>query len=160
MVTTRSNAQQDLGRLRDSLIIRQRPSVRCAAEWRVEGSRWKAVAIEGDCVKSEEPCRVECTATVYVVKSEEEALRANVSREYDGSRIDHYAFSCDELALIRCSLEDISSSKRLKTQVFYTLQKNKIKEDNTKSKNQAKCAALLRKYPALQDEVNKGQLIA
>ncbi|GJZ83017.1 reverse transcriptase domain-containing protein [Tanacetum coccineum] len=57
------------------------------------------------------------------------------------------------------SLEDISSSKRLKTQVFYTLRKKKIKEDNTKSKNQAKYAALLRKYAALQDEVNEGQLI-
>ncbi|GKB90505.1 hypothetical protein Tco_0962777, partial [Tanacetum coccineum] len=58
-----------------------------------------------------------------------------------------------------CSLEDISSSKKLKTQVFYTLRKKKIKEDNTKSKNKAKYAALLRKYAALQDEVNEGQLI-
>ncbi|GKB75815.1 hypothetical protein Tco_0942710 [Tanacetum coccineum] len=35
------------------------------------------------------------------------------------------------------SLEDISSSKRLKTQVFYTLWKKNIQEDNTKSKSQA-----------------------
>ncbi|GKF07584.1 hypothetical protein Tco_0041808, partial [Tanacetum coccineum] len=49
-------------------------------------------------------------------------------------------------------LEDISSSKRLKTQVFYTLRKKKIEEDNTKSKNQAK-------YAALQDEIKEGQLI-
>nr|GEV11776.1 uncharacterized mitochondrial protein AtMg00810-like [Tanacetum cinerariifolium] len=48
------------------------------------------------------------------------------------------------------SLEDISSSKKLKTQVFYTLRKKKIKEDNTKSKNQAK-------YAALQDKVNEGR---
>ncbi|GKA85672.1 hypothetical protein Tco_0807326 [Tanacetum coccineum] len=54
------------------------------------------------------------------------------------------------------SLEDISSLKRLKTQVFYTLRKKKIKEDNTKSKNQAKYASLLRKYAALQDGVNEG----
>ncbi|GJS51345.1 reverse transcriptase domain-containing protein [Tanacetum coccineum] len=49
------------------------------------------------------------------------------------------------IALTSGSLEDISSSKRLKTQVFYTLQKKKIEEHNTKSKNQAKYAALLRK---------------
>ncbi|GKE32551.1 hypothetical protein Tco_1451873, partial [Tanacetum coccineum] len=61
------------------------------------------------------------------------------------------------------SLEDISRSKRLKTQVFYTLRKKNIKEDNTKYKNQAKYAALLRnikdprikeaKYAALLKEV-------
>ncbi|GJZ04807.1 retrovirus-related pol polyprotein from transposon TNT 1-94 [Tanacetum coccineum] len=56
-------------------------------------------------------------------------------------------------------LEDISSSKRLKTQAFYTSRKKKTEENNTKSKNQAKYAALLRKYTALQDEVNEEQLI-
>ncbi|GJR85284.1 hypothetical protein Tco_0209295 [Tanacetum coccineum] len=61
-----------------------------------------------------------------------------------------------EFAKSLSSLEDILSSKRLKTQVFYTLREKKIKEDNTKSKNQAKYAALLRKYTALQDEVNEG----
>ncbi|GKC24609.1 reverse transcriptase domain-containing protein [Tanacetum coccineum] len=49
----------------------------------------------------------------------------------------------------RSSLEDISSSKRLKTQVFYTLRKKEIKEDNNKSKNQAKYATLLRNYATL-----------
>ncbi|GKB32999.1 hypothetical protein Tco_0872400 [Tanacetum coccineum] len=82
----------------------------------------------------------------------EQGMDDHVPDEIDGAK-------CEQVpnhVVNKGSLEDILSSKRLKTQVFYTLREKKIKEDNTKSKNQAKYAALLRKYTALQDEVNEG----